>query len=365
MTVETTGGSRLTLNKSGYWVLTWAEKGSDGKWRSRSQSLHTKDAGVAGRMRDEYARTKRALEAADAEIEAQAARSTVGDLLRGYLDGMGVCHASHRRIVRRVIKAVGEYLPEELDARVLGAWRQSRAGVLQTSFNRELAALRAGLGWCVKNKKLAKEKLPEIDVKAAPTVNVRSYLEEADEGRLWNAALGDVDEKGRLTRIARFVLVGLGTGVRPGAVRELEWARVRLDLGVIDFRVPGERVTRKRKVNVPISVRLRPVLERMQREHVERLSEGVTDLRYRTHVCWIPETRLADHSRPFFEKAGVGWVTPHWLRHTFISLGLQAGITVWDMAGLVGASVGMIESVYGHHAVNERAREAANKRWAA
>jgi integrase len=55
-------------------------------------------------------------------------------------------------------------------------------------------------------------------------------------------------------------------------------------------------------------------------------------------------------------------VTPHVLRHTRITLLLRAGVSVWDVSGLVGASPDVIQKVYGHHAADDRLRAQANRR---
>ena len=49
-------------------------------------------------------------------------------------------------------------------------------------------------------------------------------------------------------------------------------------------------------------------------------------------------------------EAGLGSdVTPHVLRHTFITWALWSGKDIWAVAGEAGTSALMIERVYGHH----------------
>ena len=43
-------------------------------------------------------------------------------------------------------------------------------------------------------------------------------------------------------------------------------------------------------------------------------------------------------------------VTPHVLRHTCATMLLQLGVTVYDVAGVLGASETVIRRTYGHHA---------------
>ena len=56
------------------------------------------------------------------------------------------------------------------------------------------------------------------------------------------------------------------------------------------------------------------------------------------------------------ERAGMEDVTPHTLKHTFITWGLRSGATVWDMAGLTATSVETISRVYGHHVQDDLQR---------
>jgi integrase len=52
-------------------------------------------------------------------------------------------------------------------------------------------------------------------------------------------------------------------------------------------------------------------------------------------------------------------VSPHTLKHTFITWALQRKLTVWQVSGLTATSVATILHVYGHH-VQDDLREAAN-----
>jgi integrase len=56
------------------------------------------------------------------------------------------------------------------------------------------------------------------------------------------------------------------------------------------------------------------------------------------------------------------WVSPHVLRHTFITLGLRSGMSVWDVAGIAGASPITVQRVYGHHSADDRARALLDRR---
>ena len=57
------------------------------------------------------------------------------------------------------------------------------------------------------------------------------------------------------------VLLWIGTGCRPGAVLDLTWDRVDFAAQAIDFRVPGRRMTKKRRTLPPMAPSLAAYLE--------------------------------------------------------------------------------------------------------
>ena len=51
------------------------------------------------------------------------------------------------------------------------------------------------------------------------------------------------------------------------------------------------------------------------------------------------------------ELAGIGEdVTPHILRHTCATWLLQRGVSIYDVAGVLGCSEAVVRKTYGHHA---------------
>ena len=60
------------------------------------------------------------------------------------------------------------------------------------------------------------------------------------------------------------------------------------------------------------------------------------------------------------ELAGLGpEVTPHVLRHTCATMLLQRGVSVYDVAGVLGTSEDVIRRTYGHHADDHLRRAVA------
>ena len=378
MTAILDGGPKIGTNKSGFYELKSAEKGADGKWRTRTQSLGTRDYAEAVRRRAEILSKQDALDAADAEVQALGRVPTIEELAAKYLAdrerrGLGMGEAY---MLRPMLRRLGAMRPATLTDDVIASYMAQRvcsyttgrtkvrvrpagAPVKSSTLRRELTTLRAVLNWSVAKRHLRREDYVQISLPAAVTEKPRGFLDEREEAVLWGHAVAHLDDQDpKMQATARFVLLGLGTGARSGALRALTWDRVDLRGGIIDFRVPGERLTRKRKVATPINGRLRPVLERM---HMERPAGDD----HRKLVCFLSDTDVDRVATRFMRRAmGTPDMTAHWLRHTFITLSLRAGVSVWDAAGLVGTSPVMVEKVYGHHASDSHMRKAADKRFA-
>jgi integrase len=339
-------GPRLTVNKSGYWSLTWATQDAPGcPWRTNTVSCRTKDRGLA----EDF---KRAFLASEAQDKVVNPVVTVGRLVEGYRAEarMRGVFGAQQRMLNPVVEHLGHMTPLELTPEVISAYRLKR-GRSDGTLRRELGALVAAFNWAIKNRKAKREEIPFVQLPPSP-LGRQDWLDEAEEARLWALASSVTDRRGRLTRPGMFLCLALGTGARFSAIRELTWDRVDLTGRTIDFRDPKKRATKKVRVAAPINGRLLPVIERMWRERdpIDRYVIGEGNPR---------------ESVERFLKANGFTATPHVMRHTFISLGLRAGITMWDMAGLVGASVQVITDVYGHHASDSHLHRAANKRFAA
>jgi integrase len=55
-----------------------------------------------------------------------------------------------------------------------------------------------------------------------------------------------------------------------------------------------------------------------------------------------------DEWKPALESAGLPYVVPYSLRHTFASFAIAAGVSLFYLARLMGSSVEQIDKTYGH-----------------
>lgn len=333
---------RLEQNRSGYFEIRWQERG-----RSRSVSTRTKDRAIARQVLQSFVR-------AETQARLRPGGPTVGDVLDGYeaaarTRGVGATTLAAVRVLR---VGFGDYRVPEITPDVVDDWREDRGvGVSSGTVRRDLNVLVAALNWSVKHKMVSAHDVPAIELPPGGEARV-VWLDEDEDAKLFALA-----SRRPLTRAGLFTCIGLDTGARKRAIEGLTWDRVDLNRGLIDFRDPAMRVTKKRRVATPITDRLMPVLEGAKWARGSVVDGGAYVLGHKgnTRKCFAT----------FVASAGMPHVTAHVLRHTRITLLLRAGVAVWDVSKLVGASVDVIESVYGHHRMDDRLRAEANRRAAA
>ena len=149
--------------------------------------------------------------------------------------------------------------------------------------------------------------------------------------------------------IAQFILLGIYTGTRAGAICSAvldqptigrSW--IDLDNGIFYRQVIGRRKTKKQQTPVRLPPRLLAHLRRWKRK---RLS-----LRYAIEWNGAPVKRINKAFRSVRRAAGFGdEVIPHTLRHTCATWLAQRGVPTWEAAGFLGMTEQTFIDVYGHH----------------
>src|SRR5262249_29289875 len=137
---------------------------------------------------------------------------------------------------------------------------------------------------------------------------------------------------------------------RHEAILSLTWDRVDLEQGRIDFRLPGRAETKKRRPNRPIDDRLLRLLRAAY-----KVREGDHVIMHRGGPVKAVKKAFAGACK----RAKLKGVTPHTLKHTYITWALRSGVSIWDVAGLTSTSAKTIQEVYGHHA-QDQLKKAAN-----
>jgi integrase len=157
-----------------------------------------------------------------------------------------------------------------------------------------------------------------------------------------------VNERWTAPHLVRFILIGVYTGSRSGRILSLRWTPSHegghVDLAArIIYRKPAADVeSRKRAPKVRIHDRLLPWLRRWQR-HDESMGVDII-----CHWQGAEVDRLEKSWDTAIELSGLPAVTPHVLRHSCTTWLLQAGVSIWEVAGFVGMSEATVRDVYGH-----------------
>lgn len=231
-----------------------------------------------------------------------------------------------------------------------GRAKNGGRSIKASTARRELVVLGAALRWCWREGNLDRP----IPVSLPPQAGPRErHLSRSEVAALIAGALG-WDRAGKRhpakinRHLARFILVAVYTGTRHDAILRLQWAPnlaggwADLQSGVL-YRRPAEAVdSPKRRPPVPIPPRLMPHLRRWRR------------LTARYVIEWAGKPIASQERRAWRTArnlAGLGAeVTPHILRHTCATMLLQLGVSVYDVAGVLGTTEDVIRRTYGHHA---------------
>lgn len=268
------------------------------------------------------------------------AQVRVADVIAIYTDDVAGKHARPLETAARLGKLLdhfGDWTLERINKKACADYTTAR--VHQAAARRELEDFRAAIrhhweaGLC--------SGLTPIVLPDRGDARTR-WLTRSEAARLlWYArAVGH--------HVARFILVGLYTGTRAGAIcgaalRPTEgrgW--IDLEHGVFYRRPAGRRETKKRQPPVRLPPRLLAHLRRWKRLRFS--SRAVVEWHGR------PVLRINKAFRSARALARFGTdVTPHTLRHTCATWLAQAGVPTWEAAGFLGMTVEMFERTYGHH----------------
>lgn len=249
-------------------------------------------------------------------------------------DRIGYAHMPLRRFW-------GERPPEAITDAETRQYQRARAAekIANTTIRTELQALRAAMNWAVA-KKIINEAPPiTLPGRSAPRAR---WLTRDEADRLLEACVAP--------HVRLFILIALHTASRRTAILTLTWDRVDMEAKRIDFRDPAQQVTRKRRSQVPIN---------------DTLFAALLEARERATTQWVIEwaggpvvsTRHAIDRAA--ERAKIEGVTPHVFRHTAATWMAQAGVPLWDIAGMLGNTMQMIDDTYGHHSPSHLSRAAS------
>ncbi len=328
--------------------------------RSKRKSMGTKDRAVAEKRFAEWLLLGGHKNDTDAEVKAAL---TVADLWAVYDEKhvkrsdkvaspatIGFCW-------KNLEPHFGQLKPSEITPDVVEAYLGKRlVGKIgrvskPSTVRKELGAMLACFGWHAdpkrgKTKLLERKDIPAIELPEESEPRDR-WLRTAEVQKLLDAA-ARLRRGSRMSRAERFLWLALETAARKEAIMELTWNRVDFEIGVIDYNVPGRIRTKKRRAVVPISKALRPVLERA---YAERESNLVMD---NTGEIWAAVQLVAIEAgfggeRPKnlrLARPKATGVSPHVLRHTAATHMARNGVSLFNIAKVLGNTLAVVEKTY-------------------
>lgn len=330
-------GPRIELNPAGMYEVRWTDNG-----RSKRVSTGTREMAEAQRFLAGWI--------LEAETERKSREQlNISRILADYRTEHVEEQVLDQRRVDDCIRPLREYLgdlsPCDLTSDRIATYKKKRRNgelgrkVQDSTIRRELVALVAALNHARKQRRVDANDIPHIAM--PPNAPSRDFwLNETEELAFLELAKTTSGE--RLSRIHRFVAIALDTAARRKSIETLKWSQVDLPAGVINYANDGKRQKNKRRVAVPISNRLRPILERA---FIERTSEWVLDTPYSVqhHFDALQSRACKEIGEKFAD------LTIHDLRRTWATLAARAGVDLFRIAGVLGDTIATVERAYAHH----------------
>jgi integrase len=249
--------------------------------------------------------------------------------------------------------AVSDILPAHIDDYIA----QRRCGKIgkgakDSTIERDLSVLRAAINYAVRRRRITSAMTPYIENLASSPPKERWLRREEADALLAAARMEFCQKKqafvtgDKLPRVYKFIAIGLATAARRSAILELTRDQIDMVQRRINFNPPGRVQTKKRRVAVPISDWLLPIMQRIIDEAPREktlLGAGAVRTAFEGAV----------------ERAGLVDVTPHTLRHTWACWAAQAGVSLYEIAGVLGDTLTTVQANYLHHCP-DHLRDAVN-----
>jgi integrase len=323
-----TTGPRLGKSPAGYYEIRWTEEGRSRRLSTGATDMAEAQQFFAGWLHEKARDPKRP--------------PSVKVILQSYMkEHIKDPETRDYKICERMIRIFGDTPVDALTADRIATYCTDR-GVSGPTQRRELSTLIAALNHARKQRRIDPSLIPAIGLPDAGAPKTSSFSEEQLELilRLSAPKAGE-----RASRIHRFVWIAADTASRRAAVETLEWRQVDLKAGVIRFadELGGKVRKRKRRVTVPISSRL---MEKLVQWKAEAVGKLVLDNSHNIYRYWIP--LIAEAARVSGDTSILD-LTPHDLRRTWATLAAKAGVSMWDIAGILGDSLPVVIKHYAHH----------------
>jgi integrase len=226
----------------------------------------------------------------------------------------------------------------DVDIPLSRSYRAARraVGTSDGTIRRELVVLRAAAGHAARWKRIGPNANPPSGM---PSIELPS---ESQQETPWLTVdeLGHAISTAPTSRLWRFIRILYYTAARRHSIEAMTKSQVDLKHGLLNLRSPDESVlqrhSKKRRPIVPIHPEIRPDIEQLM---VESPNQWL----------WGDDMDMYKQFTTHMKKIGLGHKGhPHVLRHSRATHLLHQGVQIFDVAKLLGDTVGTVERVYGH-----------------
>ncbi|ETA54011.2 tyrosine-type recombinase/integrase [Ponticoccus alexandrii] len=298
--------------------------------------------GLAARTREDA--EAEAIEVYRRVTYASAPRgATVADLWAEYVEDLGdkPTATTMGYTGKAILPHFGAYLPENITKVLCVSYARTRAdaGKSQGTIWTELGHLQTALNFARDVRRI--DRAPKIWRPAKPEKDKR-ILNKGEARALLDGA--------REPHIRLALALLLGTGARIGAILDLEWDRVDFERGTINLRLADAK-TRKGRSVVPMNSGTRAALDVAQRA-------ALTD--FVVEYAGGPVKSIRKGFTAAVERAKIGHVRIHDLRHTAAVWMLSEGVPIEKVAQVLGHSnISVTYRTYGRY-LPEHMQDAVN-----
>lgn len=342
--VRTSRNPYLALSEAGTYEIRWSDHG-----RSRRRATGTRDREQAEKILAHFIILK---DRGELDVTPRPAAMLTSEILQAYRDEHVETKVASKETADFIITRLKAYFgamaaqditPQHIDSYITDR-RTGKIGkrAKNSTIQRDLTVLRAAMNYAVKKRRIALSETPLIENLPQPPAKDRWLRRDEADTLLaaasmhYTAGAWGYEPDKPLPRVYVFIAIALATAARRGAILELQVDQIDLKQRRIHFNPAGRAQTNKRRVAVPISDWLWPIIKRAV---AEGPSEG--SLLGAAPIRAVFEGAV--------ERAGLKGVTPHTLRHTWACWAAQAGVSLYEIAGVLGDSLTTVQNNYLHH----------------
>lgn len=339
-------GPKLKASSLGYYEIHWTDAGRSKRVSTGTKDVQEAQAFLAGWIHE----NKKADNSSSVHVVLESyKRERIRDRSPRTA---GV-------IESKLIPFFGDLPVDALSADTIEEYVESRRSgdkpAKTGTIRREVGVLVAAINHAKKQRRVDPAIVPHINLPDGSPAKTSVFTDEQLDQLIQIVAPAAFQ---KCSRICRFFWIAMETASRRRAIETLSWSRqVDFRNRMIQFDNDGSGTLRKikRRAKVPISDRLLPMLQRF---YEERESDLVLGEEVDIYQSW---RALMKRAVKLTGDKSFNGMTPHDLRRTWATRAAQCGISIWDIAGILGDTPASVTKSYAHHSP-DFLRTAANFR---